>query len=674
MTSRLRPTITMAVLIVTLLATIAAPVVEARGPRATRYRAGGPITLDTNLLSKSGASAWAIDAYLEARTPLPALGAAFMAAERKYGVNARFLLAAALHESGWGTSAIARNKHNLFGYNAYDRDPYRYATAFATYAANIDATARFMRESYLVPSGRWWGGAPTLRGMQKCWSSSGRWGRGVSRIATSIHLDSIRHRSITFASPEVSGTLHGGSQARVRVTWKGGTLPKGIEFVATWLPVELDSEIVAAAAADLQADAAIPDPAQASTLSGAADLAATASLSTPDPAHVARVTHTAVSVDAKRGRAAAHSIMLTVAAPDKPGAYRLDIELRDIGRRQLPAADRADVPATDVRVWGDRAVDYDLSPGPDGTGAIVRVTNTGREAIPAAPPLTALQPGDPEAQVERSVLIVSASTDGPGSEAPVQLVAAPLRADLHPGASVSFSVPGLDAATTGAASWLSVNLSVLGDPAWLAATSTYGEWLAAPVVATTPTPSPVAPAATPRATATPAPVTSPSPRPTPTAAPLATPRATLAPVATPRPRPAPVATPRPTRAPARTTKTYSERAGTIRYRGGWASAPNSGYLGGSVAWSKTVGATAAFTFTGSSIAWVGPKGPTRGAALVLLDGKPVARVSLWRSTFVTRTVLFKRTFRTTGRHTLTIRVLSVPSHPTVAIDGFIVRS
>jgi hypothetical protein len=37
-------------------------------------------------------------------------------------------------------------------------------------------------------------------------------------------------------------------------------------------------------------------------------------------------------------------------------------------------------------------------------------------------------------------------------------------------------------------------------------------------------------------------------------------------------------------------------------------------------------------------------------------------------------VLFQRSFRATGRHTLTIKVLSTPSHPCVAIDGFTVRS
>ena len=191
MPARRLPTLLVALLAAAVLAGVVAPVADAALPRARQYHVGGRITLDTNLLSRSGASAWAIDEYLRANTPLPALGAAFMAAEEKHGVNARFLLAAAMHESGWGTSSISRVKHNLFGYNAYDRDPGRYASAYRGYAAGIDAVARFMKEAYLTPGGRWWSGRPTLRAMQRYWSSSGTWGERVSRIASSIRLETL---------------------------------------------------------------------------------------------------------------------------------------------------------------------------------------------------------------------------------------------------------------------------------------------------------------------------------------------------------------------------------------------------------------------------------------------------------------------------------------------------
>jgi hypothetical protein len=125
---------------------------------------------------------------------------------------------------------------------------------------------------------------------------------------------------------------------------------------------------------------------------------------------------------------------------------------------------------------------------------------------------------------------------------------------------------------------------------------------------------------------------------------------------------------------ARVTRSFSEHSSAIAYRGSWRDALSGGYIGGSVAWSKTPGSSATFTFTGSSVRWLGPEGPTRGQALVLLDGRAVARVDLWRSSFVARATLFQRSFRATGRHTLTIKVLSMPSHPYVAIDAIVVRS
>src|SRR6187549_531133 len=118
----------LALLAAMFLTTLAVVPVDARAPHAKAHRVTKRITLDTRLLSHSGASAWAIDEYLAAHSTLPPLGSSFMAAERNYGINARFLLAAALHESGWGRGAIARIKHNLFGYNAYDRDPFRFAS------------------------------------------------------------------------------------------------------------------------------------------------------------------------------------------------------------------------------------------------------------------------------------------------------------------------------------------------------------------------------------------------------------------------------------------------------------------------------------------------------------------------------------------------------------------
>lgn len=457
--------LTLAVLAAMLIVVVLVPSVDARLPRARPYHAGRPITLDTNLLSVNGTSAWAIDEYLKAATPLPRLGAAFVDAERKYGINARFLLAAAMHESRWGKSYIAQAKHNLFGYNAYDRDPVRFASAYATFTANIDDTARFIKDQYLTPGGRWWGGQPTLRSMQQFWSSSHTWGVNVSRIATSIHLDSIAGRRITFAAPIVSGTPHPGERASVDLGWVGGAVPAGVEFVATWEPIVLDSDAPSiAASSDVDAinattpsiDPANPPPAPSG--SNAADA------------------KNATTVAAHRVGSGSRRIVLAVATPVAPGSYRLALEMRDVGGRTLPAAERVGIPSVEVRVWGDRAVSYHVDPRPDGDGAIVRITNTGRTTIPAALPQISPASRDLEAKVAHSFVTVSASSSDASDPAPVPLITSPLVADLLPGATVSLDVPGIGAATGRTTNWLTVNLVVLGDSTWLAPYSPAGAW------------------------------------------------------------------------------------------------------------------------------------------------------------------------------------------------------
>lgn len=58
-----------------------------------------------------------------------------------------------IHESGWGTSTISKNKKNLFGYGAIDSNPYGGAYSFDTYAEGIDLVSRVFVKYYLNPPG-----------------------------------------------------------------------------------------------------------------------------------------------------------------------------------------------------------------------------------------------------------------------------------------------------------------------------------------------------------------------------------------------------------------------------------------------------------------------------------------------------------------------------------------
>lgn len=92
----------------------------------------------------------------------------FYYAEEQYDINGVFLAAIGVHESAWGTSSIAMNKNNLFGFCAYDIDPYNSATNFGTYAEGIDLVARVLKKNYLSPAGTILPDGSTASGRYNC--------------------------------------------------------------------------------------------------------------------------------------------------------------------------------------------------------------------------------------------------------------------------------------------------------------------------------------------------------------------------------------------------------------------------------------------------------------------------------------------------------------------------
>lgn len=77
----------------------------------------------------------------------------FYNAEQKYSVNGIFLASMAIHESGWGTSKISKDKKNLFGFGAYDRSPYESAHSFTEYSEGIETVAKYLVKNYINPAG-----------------------------------------------------------------------------------------------------------------------------------------------------------------------------------------------------------------------------------------------------------------------------------------------------------------------------------------------------------------------------------------------------------------------------------------------------------------------------------------------------------------------------------------
>jgi beta-N-acetylglucosaminidase len=146
--------------------------------------AGVNFTIDTDLTAPSGETADQLNTFLQG-TALQGLGGAYMAAEQQHHVSARYLLAHSIEESAFGTSAIARAKHNIFGYGANDRNPFTNAVTFPSFAACIDFVAGKVAANYLSPGGRFFHG-PTLRGMNVSYATDPRWALNIAKIANSF--------------------------------------------------------------------------------------------------------------------------------------------------------------------------------------------------------------------------------------------------------------------------------------------------------------------------------------------------------------------------------------------------------------------------------------------------------------------------------------------------------
>jgi beta-N-acetylglucosaminidase len=145
---------------------------------------GATFTVDTDLTQPSGESASRLDAFLQG-TAMAGLGDSFMRAEQAFHVSARYFVAHAILESNWGASAIAQDKHNLFGFGADDANPYVDAVTYPSFDACIQSVAQFVATNYLSPTGRYYHG-PTLRGMNVDYASDPNWASKIASIARTI--------------------------------------------------------------------------------------------------------------------------------------------------------------------------------------------------------------------------------------------------------------------------------------------------------------------------------------------------------------------------------------------------------------------------------------------------------------------------------------------------------
>ena len=123
-------------------------------------------------------------------------------------------------------------------------------------------------------------------------------------------------------------------------------------------------------------------------------------------------------------------------------------------------------------------------------------------------------------------------------------------------------------------------------------------------------------------------------------------------------------------APKATITVFDESNHDVRFSGGWGQAEFGGYNGGTVRYAIEAKTSVWFSFHGSSISWIGPKGPTRGQARVYMDDELVATVDVYAAHYRPRAVIFSQAFDRVGNHTIRIEVVGTPGRQTIALDEF----
>lgn len=125
-----------------------------------------------------------IDEYFKG-SPLEGLGSSFELAQKKTGVNGVFLAALAALESNSGRSQIARDKNNLFGFQAYDSDPYNSAAKFDSFSSGIDYVSDYLKREYLSENGSYYKGR-AIEDINQNYATDKTWHKKIAAIIGDI--------------------------------------------------------------------------------------------------------------------------------------------------------------------------------------------------------------------------------------------------------------------------------------------------------------------------------------------------------------------------------------------------------------------------------------------------------------------------------------------------------
>lgn len=105
---------------------------------------------------------------------------AILEVEKTYGINAQFILAHMIAETGWGTSKISQYKHNGFGYQAYDTCAMTCAAYFPSVVEGLPFYANKIYTQYLTASGPYYNGT-SVSDINVRYATDKNWSVGIAR-------------------------------------------------------------------------------------------------------------------------------------------------------------------------------------------------------------------------------------------------------------------------------------------------------------------------------------------------------------------------------------------------------------------------------------------------------------------------------------------------------------
>ncbi|MFZ3590412.1 PA14 domain-containing protein [Bacillus sp. DJP31] len=145
--------------------------------------------LEIDLRTRAKITAAEIESFFDRKnrsdSPLRALAQTFINVQEKYGVNAQYLVAHSILETGWGGSNLINFKNNLYGYGAYDVCPFTCGYYFPTKEASITRVAYQIRYDYLTEGGAYYNN-PNLPGMNVRYATDPEWANKIARIMADI--------------------------------------------------------------------------------------------------------------------------------------------------------------------------------------------------------------------------------------------------------------------------------------------------------------------------------------------------------------------------------------------------------------------------------------------------------------------------------------------------------